>query len=90
MLKSITSLIEIEIFFSVFNLHSKFSRKTLKLSDNAFSIKPVSTFQEFHNVVMPMLITLGPGLHRNPVLMFKIVRIVREALINVIEVKLLH
>jgi len=30
-----------------------------------------------------MLITLGPGLHRDPVLMFKIVRIVREALINV-------
>lgn len=30
-----------------------------------------------------MLITLGPGLHRDPILMFKTVRIVREALINV-------
>ncbi|XP_050521720.1 THO complex subunit 2 isoform X2 [Daktulosphaira vitifoliae] len=70
------------IYAEVFNLHSKFTRKTLKLSDNSFSVKPVSTFQEFHSIVMPMLITLGPGLHRNTVLMFKIVRIVREALIN--------
>lgn len=46
------------------------------------------TLEEFHNVVLPMLITLGPGLHRDPVLMFKIVRIVREALINVCVFKL--
>lgn len=32
---------------------------------------------------MPMLITLGPGLYRDPVLMFKVVRITREALIKV-------
>lgn len=41
------------------------------------------TIEEFHDVVIPMLITLGPGLHRDPVLMFKVVRIVRDALINV-------
>lgn len=41
------------------------------------------TIEEFHHVVIPMLITLGPGLHRDPVLMFKVVRIVRDALINV-------
>lgn len=46
------------------------------------------TLEEFHNVVLPMLITLGPGLYRDPVLMFKIVRIVREALTSVCILKL--
>jgi THO complex subunit 2 len=50
---------------------------------NSRSIKPVTTLEEFHDIVLPMLITLGPGLYRDPVLMFKVVRIVREALTNV-------
>lgn len=50
---------------------------------NSRSIKPVMTLDEFHDIVLPMLITLGPGLYRDPVLMFKVVRIVREALTNV-------
>lgn len=53
------------------------------LIQNSQSLKPVLTLEEFRNVVLPMLITLGPGLYRDPVLMFKIIRIVREALIGV-------
>lgn len=51
--------------------------------ENSLSLKPVLTLEEFRDVVLPMLITLGPGLHRDPVLMFKVIRIVRKALTNV-------
>lgn len=56
---------------------------SVDVQQNSQSLKSVLTLVEFHNVVIPMLITLGPGLYRDPVLMFKVVRIVREALINV-------
>lgn len=70
-------------FFRVFNLHSKAVKHSTDVQLNSRSLKPVVTLEEFHDVVLPMLITLGPGLHRDPVLMFKIIRIVREALTNV-------
>lgn len=56
---------------------------SVDVQQNSQSLKSVLTLVEFHDVVIPMLITLGPGLYRDPVLMFKVVRIVREALINV-------
>lgn len=55
----------------------------IEIQKNSRSIKPVATLEEFHDIVLPMLITLGPGLYRDPVLMFKVVRIVKEALTNV-------
>lgn len=67
----------------MFNLHSKSVKHTTNIQQNSRSLTPVLTLEEFHEVVLPMLITLGPGLHRDPVLMFKVVRIVREALTNV-------
>ncbi|XP_050443418.1 THO complex subunit 2 isoform X2 [Adelges cooleyi] len=70
------------VYVQVFNLHSKSEKKNEPLQENSYSLKPVLTFEDFHNVVIPMLITLGPGLHRDPVLMFKVVRIIREALIK--------
>lgn len=70
-------------FYRVFNLHSKSVKHTIDVQQNSKSLKPVLTLEEFHNVVIPMLISLGPGLHRDPVLMFKVVRIAREALIRV-------
>lgn len=69
--------------YRVFHLHSKSIKHTIDVQKNSRSLKPVLTLDEFHQVVIPMLITLGPGLYRDPVLMFKVVRIVREALINV-------
>jgi len=70
-------------YYRVFNLHSKSVKHSTDDQPNSRSLKHVLTLEEFHDVVLPMLITLGPGLHRDPVLMFKIVRIVREALTNV-------
>lgn len=75
-------------FFRVFNLHSKAVKHSTDVQLNSRSLKQVLTLEEFHDVVLPMLITLGPGLHRDPVLMFKIIRIVREALTNVSIYKL--
>jgi len=74
--------------YRVFNLHSKSVKNSTDVQPNSRSLKHVLTLEEFHDVVLPMLITLGPGLHRDPVLMFKIVRIVREALTNVRVFKL--
>lgn len=70
-------------YFRVFNLHSKSVNHTVDVQQNSRSLKPVLVLEEFHAVVIPMLIALGPGLYRDPVLMFKVVRIVREALTNV-------
>ncbi|XP_003246335.1 THO complex subunit 2 isoform X1 [Acyrthosiphon pisum] len=70
------------VYNQVFNLHSKSVKYSTDDQPNSRSLKHVLTLEEFHDVVLPMLITLGPGLHRDPVLMFKIVRIVREALTN--------
>lgn len=69
--------------YRVFNLHSKSVKKSNDVQKNSRSLKPALTLEEFHDVVLPMLITLGPGLYRDPVLMFKVIRIVREALISV-------
>ncbi|VVC38245.1 THO complex, subunitTHOC2, C-terminal,THO complex subunit 2, N-terminal domain,THO complex [Cinara cedri] len=70
------------VYNQIFNLHSKSVKNSTDVQKNSLSLKPVLTLEEFHNVVLPMLITLGPGLHRDPVLMFKVVRIVRKALTN--------
>jgi len=71
------------LYYRVFNLHSKSVKHSIGDQPNSRSLKHVLTLEEFHDIVLPMLITLGPGLHRDPVLMFKIIRIVREALTNV-------
>lgn len=71
------------MFFRIFNLHSKSVKHLIDAPENSLSLKPVLTLDEFREVVLPMLITLGPGLHRDPVLMFKVIRVVRKALTNV-------
>lgn len=71
------------MFFRIFNLHSKSIKHLNDAQENSLSLKPVLTLEEFRDVALPMLITLGPGLHRDPVLMFKVIRVVRKALTNV-------
>lgn len=73
--------------YRIFNLKLTPVTHSIDIQQNSRSLKSILTLEEFHDIVLPMLITLGPGLHRDPVLMFKTVRIVREALINVSVLK---
>ena len=47
---------------------------------NASAPTPVGTYEEFQSTLMPMLLTLGPYIHTDPVLMYKILRILKAAL----------
>ena len=47
---------------------------------NKSAPKPAETFEEFQETVVPMLLALGPYAYTDPVLLYKILRIMKAAL----------
>ncbi|KPM11917.1 THO complex subunit 2-like protein, partial [Sarcoptes scabiei] len=53
----------------------------IKLSNNKnYNQKPIESVEEFQKIIMPMLFAFGPYLHRDSLLMTKIIRILRSNL----------
>ncbi|CAB3360322.1 Hypothetical predicted protein [Cloeon dipterum] len=57
----------------------------VKMSSNALknlpsSPKPAQTFADLKEMVMPMLLSLGPSLHLDPVLLCKVIRVLKASL----------
>ncbi|XP_044012120.1 THO complex subunit 2 [Aphidius gifuensis] len=42
---------------------------------NSLAVKPMQSFIDIHNQLVPMLIILGPNLHNDPILMYKVMRL---------------
>ena len=47
---------------------------------NSLAPKPMQHFNEIHAQLLPMLIILGPNLHRDPTLMYKVMRLCYTAI----------
>ncbi|KAK7790717.1 hypothetical protein R5R35_007956 [Gryllus longicercus] len=61
-------------------LASKIPGRPVEQLDNSLAPKPATTFLELRDSVIPMLLALGPSLHHDPVLMYKVLRIAKSAL----------
>lgn len=51
--------------------------------DNPMAPQPARTFVELRKYVIPMLLALGPSMHYDPVLMYKVLRLAKAALTQV-------
>ena len=40
----------------------------------------MQTLEDIHNQLLPMLVILGPNLHHDPILMYKIMRLCQAAI----------
>ena len=47
---------------------------------NSSAPEPVKNYEEFKATVVPMLLTLGPYIHSDSILMYKILRVLKAAL----------
>ena len=47
---------------------------------NSSAPRPAETFGEFRETAMPMLLALGPYAYSDPVLLYKIIRIIKASL----------
>ncbi|OTF82328.1 THO complex subunit 2-like protein, partial [Euroglyphus maynei] len=52
----------------------------IPLPDGNFSFEPIADMNEFRTKIMPMIFTFGPYLYRDPLLMTKLLRVIRSAL----------
>ena len=52
----------------------------IPLHDGNFSFEPIEDMNEFRTRIMPMVLTFGPYLYRDPLLMTKLLRVIRSAL----------
>lgn len=52
----------------------------IHLPDGNYSFEPIENMNEFRTKIMPMILTFGPYLYRDPMLMTKLLRIIRSAL----------
>lgn len=53
-------------------ISDKVKRKPARRISNNYTPAPVDSFLALRNDVIPMLLTLGPSLHFDPVLMYKV------------------
>jgi THO complex subunit 2 len=51
--------------------------------DNPMAPQPAQSFVELREYVIPMLLALGPSMHYDPVLMYKVLRLAKAALTQV-------
>jgi hypothetical protein len=58
------------------------------LLDNPLAPPPALTFVELRDTAIPMLLALGPSMHYDPVLMYKVLRLAKSALSRVRTEKL--
>ena len=75
------------IHISLEPLHREHCGPTVGLRSRAYpplrnksAPKPAATFEEFRSTVMPMLLALGPYAHSDPILLYKILRILKASL----------
>lgn len=53
----------------------KLSSEPIPPLSNKYAIKPMAKLEDVHDQLLPMLIVLGPNLHHDPILMYKIMRL---------------
>ncbi|XP_047355707.1 THO complex subunit 2 isoform X2 [Vespa velutina] len=47
---------------------------------NSLAPKPICSLEEIHDQLLPMLIVLGPNLHHDPILLYKVMRLCHAAI----------
>ncbi|XP_018897836.2 THO complex subunit 2 isoform X2 [Bemisia tabaci] len=77
--KLLHSLIE-PLYKNHTTLGPKLIRKTVPPPESPLAPKPVETFLDLRTDVIPMFLTLGPSLHFDPVLLCKLLRVLKAAL----------
>ncbi|KAF5285042.1 hypothetical protein FQR65_LT02355 [Abscondita terminalis] len=68
------------VYRSNYKLGNKLKGRVVPPHENPLAPKPVSNFLGLRDVAIPMLITLGPSLRYDPLLLYKIIRIAKAAL----------
>ena len=70
----------IDFDFRYSGLNCRIRSKTYEPLNNNGAPRPVKTFDEFRSTVVPMLLALGPFSADDPVLLYKILRILKSSL----------
>jgi hypothetical protein len=79
------SFILISIAFSRnCGLAEKIVGRPVPALDNPLAPQPAQSFVELREHVIPMLLALGPSMHYDPVLMYKVLRLAKAALTKVL------
>ncbi|KAF2879485.1 hypothetical protein ILUMI_26680 [Ignelater luminosus] len=68
------------VYRSNCKLGTKIKGSPVPIHENALAPKPATTLLELRDIAIPMLITLGPSLRFDAVLMYKIIRLAKAAL----------
>jgi len=75
------------LFFSRHcGLAAKIVGRPVAILDNPLAPQPARSFVELRESVIPMLLALGPSVHYDPVLMYKVLRLAKAALTQVLYV----
>jgi THO complex subunit 2 len=64
-------------------LAEKIVGRPVPILDNPLAPQPAQNFVELRESVIPMLLALGPSVHYDPVLMYKVLRLAKAALTQV-------
>lgn len=72
------------LFFRNCGLAEKIVGRPVPVLDNPMAPQPAQTFVELREYVIPMLLALGPSMHYDPVLMYKVLRLAKAALTQVL------
>lgn len=65
-------------------LAAKIVGRPVAILDNPLAPQPARSFVELRESVIPMLLALGPSVHYDPVLMYKVLRLAKAALTQVL------
>jgi hypothetical protein len=66
-------------------LAEKIVGRPVPLLNNPLAPQPAHSFVELRESVIPMLLALGPSMHYDPVLMYKVLRLAKAALTQVLR-----
>lgn len=64
-------------------ISSKLPGRKVEPLISPLAVEPIKSFTEIHNQLLPMLVILGPNLHHDPILMYKIMRLCNSAIKSV-------
>lgn len=73
-------------FFRNCGLAAKIVGRPVAILDNPLAPQPARSFVELRESVIPMLLALGPSVHYDPVLMYKVLRLAKAALTQVLYI----
>lgn len=83
----LVALFVMDLFFSRnCGLAAKIVGRPVTMLDNPLAPQPARSFVELRESVIPMLLALGPSVHYDPVLMYKVLRLAKAALTQVLYV----